>query len=457
VTASTVLLPGVDRHGAGYRVPMRFGAHRHIETGIATPDEANARVITLRAMRDAGLTPAAAPRDQTLRAAAEALLTRKHTTVSRKTKRKLRRRGIEWWVRATKPWREGELAEVPISLLDRSRVEDYIVARAATAAKTARDELDGLKATLRLASTRNLRYDPALLEIERPVVTPRQRRALTVAELELLAEKAPSYARRMLLFKGTVGNRFEELATLTDDRVDLGGATIFIPAHLCKEGEDKTIDLTLEEVALLRRQLLERARGTRLVFPTKTADSGGTFSSCGWSGTRRGPGQTRRGASSTGSTIPQTRRFFGGSSTRTASGSSVTRKSRSASASTRTTCARQRRRLCATRVSAKRRRPLDLVTPTRASCSSGSMTSATAGLGCAGRSRRSPPRDCARRSPRRRRDRLLGRPRRARRTCRHRSPGPIRVQPAPRPLSRSRSTSGIAAKAHTGFEPVPPP
>jgi hypothetical protein len=173
VTASTVLLPGVDRHGAGYRVPMRFGAHRHIETGIATPDEANARVITLRAMRDAGLTPAAAPRDQTLRAAAEALLTRKHTTVSRKTKRKLRRRGIEWWVRATKPWREGELAEVPISLLDRSRVEDYIVARAATAAKTARDELDGLKATLRLASTRNLRYDPALLEIERPVVTPR--------------------------------------------------------------------------------------------------------------------------------------------------------------------------------------------------------------------------------------------------------------------------------------------
>jgi hypothetical protein len=81
VTASTVLLPGVDRHGAGYRVRLRFGAQRHIETGIATPNEANARVITLRAMRDAGLTPAAAPLEQTLREAAEALVVRKRTTV----------------------------------------------------------------------------------------------------------------------------------------------------------------------------------------------------------------------------------------------------------------------------------------------------------------------------------------------------------------------------------------
>jgi integrase len=43
-----------------------------------------------------------------------------------------------------------------------------------------------------------------------------------------------------------------------------------IPADLCKEGVDETIDLTAEEVTLLREQLLARAAGTSLVFPTKT-------------------------------------------------------------------------------------------------------------------------------------------------------------------------------------------
>lgn len=270
MTASTVLLPGVDRHGAGYRVRLRFGAQRHIETGIATPNEANARVITLRAMRDAGLTPAAAPLEQTLREAAEALVVRKRTTVSRKTKRRLRKSGIEWWERATRPWREGEFADLPLSLLRRDRVEDAILARAMMVPKTARDELDGLKATLRYAGGRGVGFDPALLTIERPATEPRRRVALTVAQLDLLAACAPAYATRMLLFKGTVGSRIGELITLTDDRVDLGEQTIFVAAEFCKEGTDKTIDLTGEEVTLLREQLLARAAGTRLVFPTKT-------------------------------------------------------------------------------------------------------------------------------------------------------------------------------------------
>jgi integrase len=268
----TTLLPGVDQHGAGFRVRLRFPGrtHPHTETGFTTPDAANARALELRALRDAGLTPAAAPVELTLRQAADALLARKRTTVSRKTKRRLRQTGIAWWERALRPWREGEFADMPLSLLRRDRVEDAILARVLAAPKSGRDELDALKATLRHAGGRGARFELALLEIERPALTPRKRVALDVADLELLAESAPAYAYRMLLFAGTVGNRVGELFTLADDRVDLAGAAIFIPEDLCKEGVDKWIELTGEEVTLLREQLLARPPSTPLVFPTKT-------------------------------------------------------------------------------------------------------------------------------------------------------------------------------------------
>ena len=270
MTASTVLLPGVDRHGAGYRVRMRFGAYRHTETRFSTADAANARAITLRAMRDAGLVPTQAPQELTLCEAAEALLVRKRTTVSRKTKRPLRASGIEWWGRATRPWREGPFAKLPLSLLRSDQVEDAILARAAGTAKTARDEQDALKAILRYAAQRGGGFDQRLLTMERIQVTPRQRVALSVHELDLLAAHAPEYGRRLILFDGTIGMRIGEVFTLDDSRVDLAGRTVFVPAALCKEGVDKVIDLTPEEVAILREQLLARAPGTSLVFPTKT-------------------------------------------------------------------------------------------------------------------------------------------------------------------------------------------
>ncbi len=271
MTANTLLLPGVDLWGAGYRVRISVAGHRFSETGFATADAANARVLEMRKMRGAGLTPAATVvSDPLLREAAEALLVRKRSTVSRKTKQRLRPRGIEWWERATRPWREGEFAELPLSVLRRAHVEDVILTRAMEVPKTARDELHGLKATLRYAGGRGASFDQALLGIEPLPVTIRRRKAVSVDQLELLAELAPEYAQRMLLLMGTAGNRIGELFTLTDDRVDLKERTLFIPAELCKEGSDKWIDLTLEEVALVREQLLVQAPSTPLVFPTKT-------------------------------------------------------------------------------------------------------------------------------------------------------------------------------------------
>ncbi len=64
--------------------------------------------------------------------------------------------------------------------------------------------------------------------------------------------------------------RIGELFTIVDERVDVAGRMIFVPATLCKEGTDKWIDLTAEELALVREQLLARAPGTPLLWPTRT-------------------------------------------------------------------------------------------------------------------------------------------------------------------------------------------
>lgn len=271
MTTSTLLLPGVDQHGSGYRIRLRFpGLPKIYVEACPTPEQANARILELREMRKLGLLPSAAPADLPLAAAAQALLDRKRVNVSRKTKRKLRDRGLQWWERILRPWLTGELAPIPLRLLTRDRVEDIYLARVAEAPTTANFELAGLKAALRLALERGAKFDHRILALQSVPVERRRRQAISLAELDLLADVAPDYARSMLLFLGTVGNRISELFTLTTDRVSLDEGWIFIPAELNKEGVDKWIDLMPDEVAILRRQLLARAPGSRFVFPTKT-------------------------------------------------------------------------------------------------------------------------------------------------------------------------------------------
>jgi integrase len=240
-------------------------------------DEANARVLELKRMRDRGvpfeLVSAQDERELTLGEACAALLMRKRAIPSRKTGRQLRDSGYEWWVRIVKPWRADPFGSTPLSLLRRSAVEDAVLARAVKHPKSAGDELYGLKAVLKYSGQRGARFDAAILAIEPLARTKRERRALTAEQLAYLAAHAPEYARREILFLGTVGNRIGEVHTLTEDRIDLKERTEFIPWHLCKEGADKTIDLTPDECALLREQLLARAPGTNLVFPSKTGRS----------------------------------------------------------------------------------------------------------------------------------------------------------------------------------------
>jgi integrase len=281
VTTSTeVKLPGVERYGAGYRIRVRFPRHlvpkgTYIETGLTTPAAAFVRRQELEQMRAAGISPlTATPAGRTLGQAAANVL--KHKRLAGRTGA-LRPRGVEHWERSLKPWLSGdhsEHAETPLSLFTRQTVEPWILDRALVAATAARNELQALKTVIRAEPT----ADQTILAIPAIDVEPRQRKALALDELDLLAACAPAYARRMLMLKGTAGFRIGELFTLTDDRLDLHGADGDVPAHgsalvtaaLAKEGLPKRVALDADQVLLVREQLLARAPGTRLVFPTAT-------------------------------------------------------------------------------------------------------------------------------------------------------------------------------------------
>ena len=293
-TSTEVLLQGVERYGAGFRVRIRFPRHlvpagRYIETGLKTSQAANARALELIGLRDAGISPVTAERKgRTLAEAAENVL--RHKRLAGRTGA-LRPRGLEHVERSMKPWLEGTHAETPISLLSRQVVEPTILERALVAPTSARNELQALKTIVRAEPS----ADQLILAIPSIDVEPRQRRALSLDELDLLVSCAPDYARVMLQVKGTAGFRIGELFTLTDDRLELHATdgevaahgSALIPSHLAKEGLAKQVALDAEQVRLIREQLMARAPGTGLVFPTKTGKAWryGQFHKLVWSKT----------------------------------------------------------------------------------------------------------------------------------------------------------------------------
>lgn len=169
------------------------------------------------------------------------------------------------------PLRE-PFADLRLSELDALAIGRWLRrVRSVATGPQARLERQALLKVLQLAELDGARVDPALRLIPPP---PRARRddrrrrtILRLDELELLVESTPAYWREIVDVAGRCGARLREWTTLTDDRVDLDAGTIFIPAELTKEGRDKLIPLLPAEVRAMRRQLLARAPGTRLVAP----------------------------------------------------------------------------------------------------------------------------------------------------------------------------------------------
>jgi integrase len=269
VTDSTDLPLGVDRHGDGYRVRVRFGDYRHVETGFKTTDQAAARAIQLREMRQLGLVPEQGQYDPDVAATASALLMSKKTHVSKKTGRRLRQSTIDWWERITDPWVD-LYGRLRVSQLRRVMVEDRLAEAALEHVPEANNQLAGIKAVLRHAEARGATVDRTILALETIPHAARKRVALTAEQLEFFAARAPEHGRRMLAFKGTVGCRWSELVTFTEKRFDAEVRTMFVPAGLCKGAVDKTIDLTVAEVHLVREQMLARAAGADTIFCSAT-------------------------------------------------------------------------------------------------------------------------------------------------------------------------------------------
>jgi len=168
--------------------------------------------------------------------------------------------------RSAKVWEP--LRATRIAVLRRAKVEDMVLARAREHPRSAKNELEFLKRVLRDAKGRGQRVDEAIFEIPPVKHRPRRGRALTVSQLYELASWFPEHAARLVLIAGQVGARQNVWFNLTDDMLDLRAGTLTIPSALAKRRRDHRIYLTELEVALLREQLMVRAPGTSLVFPT---------------------------------------------------------------------------------------------------------------------------------------------------------------------------------------------
>ena len=180
--------------------------------------------------------------------------------------------GLRYNEQSLRAW--GPFRGALVSQLRRAEIEDAIGQRAAKHPRSAKNELELLKAVLRRAAARGQRVDEALLAIAAIRHTPGTGIALTPEQLDELASWFPEYLRRLPLVAGTVGARLSEWLHLTDARLELDAKPeplMRVPRRSpgSKSRRDKSIPLTSREAGLLREQLLARAPGTPLVFPRR--------------------------------------------------------------------------------------------------------------------------------------------------------------------------------------------
>lgn len=179
--------------------------------------------------------------------------------------------GARHWTLATRPWREGQLAGRPLRTLTLPDLQSAIDARTLEHRVSARNEAQALQAILRYAQASDVVFAASLLMVVAPKRTRRTRPDLTPAEFDHLLSFVDSRQRRMLQLASTLGSRINELFLLERAWVDLEDRQIRIPLEATKEKREKILDLTDEEVALLREQLFDVYRrlgtATRFVFP----------------------------------------------------------------------------------------------------------------------------------------------------------------------------------------------
>jgi integrase len=189
----------------------------------------------------------------------------------------LRPRSVAFLHQSARPW--APLRKVLIPNLRRAMVEDHLTTRAVVAPVSAGNELELLKACLRAAESRGQSVDPGIFAISPVRHEPVEGVALELERLHEIASTMPERIKRLVPFCGTVGLRFTEAVTLTEDRLDLADGAIVIGREYDKSRRTKTIPLARFETQLLREQLMARPAGTRLVFPN---EKGGVYTKSGF-------------------------------------------------------------------------------------------------------------------------------------------------------------------------------
>jgi integrase len=215
------------------------------------------RVAELQMARRDGhaLPTSAGARFQTLGQAADAFLAHKLAHGGRNGE--LTPAGSAHWRLATRPWREGPLSGLPLRTLGLHELQAMIDRRTVLHRISARNEAQALLALLRHAQRSDVVFAASLLVVAVPKKTRRTRRDLTPAEFDFLVAFVDVRQQRLLMLASTLGSRINELFLLERGWIDLEGRRIAIPLEATKEKRPKILDLTREEAALLRDQLLD--------------------------------------------------------------------------------------------------------------------------------------------------------------------------------------------------------
>lgn len=272
--------PGRPRGGRrserGYEI-LPSGACRIRMAGfprevVADELAAQMRVAELRLARRDGNNPVAAPAGalmRTLGEAAEAFLVHKLARGGRVGE--FTAAGRKHWTLATRPWREGPLAGRQLRSIGRDELQAVIDARTRTNRTSAHNEGEGLLAVLRHAQGSDVAFAASLLAVEVPRKQRRTRRDLTTVEFDYLIGFADERWARALQLASTLGWRLGEALALERSWVKLDERRILIPLEATKEKRPKQLDLTNEELDLLRSALLDVYQRlgdrTRYVFP----------------------------------------------------------------------------------------------------------------------------------------------------------------------------------------------
>jgi integrase len=155
--------------------------------------------------------------------------------------------------------------------LRRTELQAAVDARTVEHRVSARNEAQALLAVLRHAQGSDAVFPASLMMVQVPKKTRRTRPDLTPTEFDFLLGFVDARQRRMLALASTLGSRINELFMLRRGWVDLEARRLRIPLEATKERREKLLDLTDEEVGLLREQLLDvysrLGTATPFVFP----------------------------------------------------------------------------------------------------------------------------------------------------------------------------------------------